>query len=163
MKQDFRFGYGEDIHRLVGGRKLVLCGTTIPFDLGLLGHSDADVAFHALSDALLGSLGLGDIGKYFPPKDPAYEGIDSLLIVKKSLSLVKEKGYEVNNCDISIIAEEPYLAPYIAEMKKNLALALEIKESQVSVKAMTNEGLDAVGRGEAIKAVAVVSVVKEIL
>jgi 2-C-methyl-D-erythritol 2,4-cyclodiphosphate synthase len=158
---DFRIGYGEDIHHLVPGRKLVLSGTRIPFDLGLLGHSDADVVFHAVSDALLGSLGLGDIGKYFPSNDPTIEGIDSLLIVKKCLSLVRAKGYSLNNCDVSIIAEEPRLAPYIEEMKKNLALALEAKESQVSIKAMTNEGFDAIGRGEAIKAIAILTVKKE--
>jgi 2-C-methyl-D-erythritol 2,4-cyclodiphosphate synthase len=161
MSVDYRIGYGEDIHRLVAGRRLVLCGTTIPFDLGLLGHSDADVAFHAVSDALLGSLGLGDIGKYFPPKDPACEGIDSLVIVKKCLGFIQERGYAVHNCDVSLIAEEPHLSPYIDEMKKNLALALEVKENQVSVKAMTNEGLDAIGRGEAIKAVAVLTILKE--
>lgn len=158
---DFRVGYGEDIHKLVKGRKLILCGTPIPFDLGLLGHSDADVAYHAVSDALLGALGLGDIGKYFPPSDPSLANIDSLLIVKKCLALVKEKGYRVNNVDVSILTEEPRLAPYIGAMKENLALALEIKESQASVKAMTNEGLDAIGRGEAIKAIAVLTLFQE--
>jgi len=158
---DFRVGYGEDIHRLVPNRKLVLSGTKIPFDLGLEGHSDADVVFHAVSDALLGALGLGDIGKYFPPNDPSIAGIDSLLIVKKCLAMIKEKGYRVNNVDVSISAQEPKLAPFILEMKANLALALEIKESQASIKAMTNEGLDAVGKGEAIKASAILSLLKE--
>jgi 2-C-methyl-D-erythritol 2,4-cyclodiphosphate synthase len=158
---DFRVGYGEDIHRLVPNRKLVLSGTKIPFDLGLEGHSDADVVFHAVSDALLGALGLGDIGKYFPPNDPSIAGIDSLLIVKKCLAMVKENGYHVNNVDVSISAQEPKLAPFILEMKANLALALEIKESQASIKAMTNEGLDAVGKGEAIKASAILSLLKE--
>jgi 2-C-methyl-D-erythritol 2,4-cyclodiphosphate synthase len=158
---DFRVGYGEDIHALVPGRKLVLSGVTIPFDLGLEGHSDADVVFHAVSDALLGTLGLGDIGKYFPPNDPSITGIDSLLIVKKCLGMVKERGYVVNNCDVSILAQEPKLAPYIGEMKQTLALALEIKESQASIKAMTNEGMDAIGKGQAIKAVALLSIVKE--
>jgi len=158
---DFRVGYGEDIHALVPNRKLVLSGTKIPFDLGLEGHSDADVVFHAVSDALLGTLGLGDIGKYFPPSDPTITGIDSLLIVKKCLGMVKEKGYLVNNCDVSIIAQEPKLAPFIEEMKSNLALALEIKESQASIKAMTNEGMDAIGRGQAIKAIAILSLIKE--
>jgi 2-C-methyl-D-erythritol 2,4-cyclodiphosphate synthase len=158
---DLRVGYGEDIHRLVPNRKLVLSGTKIPFDLGLEGHSDADVVFHAVSDALLGALGLGDIGKYFPPSDPSIAGIDSLLIVKKCLAMVKEKGYEVHNVDVSISAQEPKLAPFILEMKGNLALALEIKESQTSIKAMTNEGLDAVGKGEAIKASAILLLMKE--
>jgi 2-C-methyl-D-erythritol 2,4-cyclodiphosphate synthase len=158
---DFRVGYGEDIHRLVPGRKLVLAGVKIPFDLGLDGHSDADVVYHAVSDALLGALGLGDIGKYFPPDDPSITGIDSLLIVKKCLSLVKERDYHVNNVDVSILAEEPKMAPWISEMKANLALALEIKESQSSIKAMTNEGLDAVGKGEAIKAICLLSLVKD--
>ena len=158
---DLRVGYGEDIHRLVPGRKLVLSGVKIPFDLGLEGHSDADVVFHAVSDALLGALGLGDIGKYFPPSEPSIAGIDSLLIVKKCLSLVKERGYRVNNADASILSEEPKLAPWIGEMKANLALALEIKESQASIKAMTNEGLDAVGKGEAIKAICVLTLIKD--
>jgi len=158
---NFRVGCGEDIHHLVPGRKLVLSGTKIPFDLGLEGHSDADVVFHAVSDALLGGLGLGDIGKYFPPNDPSISGIDSLLIVKKCLALIKEAGYRVNNVDVSISAQEPKLAPFIGEMKANLALALEIKESQASIKAMTNEGLDAVGKGEAIKASAILLLVKE--
>jgi 2-C-methyl-D-erythritol 2,4-cyclodiphosphate synthase len=158
---DFRVGYGEDIHALVPNRKLVLSGTKIPFDLGLEGHSDADVVFHAVSDALLGALGLGDIGKYFPPSDPTTTGIDSLLIVKKCLGLVKDKGYHVNNCDVSIVAQEPKLAPFVEEMKNNLALALEIKESQASIKAMTNEGMDAVGKGQAIKAIALLSLIKE--
>jgi 2-C-methyl-D-erythritol 2,4-cyclodiphosphate synthase len=158
---DFRVGYGEDIHRLVPGRKLVLSGVKIPFDLGLEGHSDADVVFHAVSDALLGALGLGDIGKYFPPDDPKIAGIDSLLIVKKCLGFIQERGYAVNNCDVSILAEEPKMAPWIGEMKSNLALALEIKESQASIKAMTNEGLDAVGRGEAIKAICLLSLIKD--
>ena len=114
-----------------------------------------------MSDALLGTLGLGDIGKYFPPSDPTITGIDSLLIVKKCLGMVKEKGYLVNNCDVSIIAQEPKLAPFIEEMKSNLALALEIKESQASIKAMTNEGMDAIGRGQAIKAIAILSLIKE--
>ncbi|MCH4210794.1 MAG: 2-C-methyl-D-erythritol 2,4-cyclodiphosphate synthase [Bacilli bacterium] len=156
-----RIGYGEDIHRLVPNRKLILCGVKIPFDLGLLGHSDADVGFHALSDALLGSLGLGDIGKYFPPSDPNIEGIDSLLIVKRCLQMVNEKGYKVSNVDLSLITEEPHLAEYIIEMKKNVAMSLLIDESRVSIKAMTNEGLDAIGRGEAIKCVALVLVTKE--
>ena len=116
---------------------------------------------HAVSDALLGALGLGDIGKYFPPSDPSIAGIDSLLIVKKCLAMVKEKGYEVHNVDVSISAQEPKLAPFILEMKGNLALALEIKESQTSIKAMTNEGLDAVGKGEAIKASAILLLMKE--
>jgi 2-C-methyl-D-erythritol 2,4-cyclodiphosphate synthase len=158
---DYRIGYGEDIHRLVPNRKLVLCGAKIPFDLGLEGHSDADAAYHAVSDALLGALGLGDIGKYFPPDDPAITGIDSLLIVKKCLGLVKERGYAVNNVDVSILAQEPKLAPYIDEMKVNLALALEVKENRASVKAMTNEGLDSVGEGRAIKAIAVLILVGE--
>lgn len=158
---DIRIGYGEDIHRLVPNRKLILCGVKIPFDLGLLGHSDADVGFHALSDALLGSLGLGDIGKYFPPNDPNIEGIDSLLIVKRCLQMVNEKGYKVSNVDLSLITEEPHLAEYIAEMKKNVAMSLLIDESRVSIKAMTNEGLDAIGRGEAIKCVTLVLVTKE--
>jgi 2-C-methyl-D-erythritol 2,4-cyclodiphosphate synthase len=156
----FRVGFGEDIHRLVSGRKLVLCGLTINYEKGLEGHSDADVAYHALSDSLLGALALGDIGKYFPPSDPSITGIDSKLIVLKCFHLVKDAGYELNNVDISIITEGPKLAPYIREMREHVASLLEMDVNDVSVKAMTNEGLDAIGKGEAIKATSLVSLIK---
>lgn len=158
---NYRIGIGEDVHRLVRGRKLVLCGVVIPFDLGLLGHSDGDVALHALSDALLGALALGDIGKYFPPSDPSTEGMSSSLIVRKCLSLVNEKGYTVGNVDINIIAEEPILKPYILKMRESVAMMLGMKAEDVSVKAMTDEGLDAVGRQEAIRAKAALTLIGE--
>ncbi len=158
---DFRIGYGEDIHKLVAGRKLILSGVEIPFSKGLLGHSDADVVFHAVSDALLGALALGDIGKLFPSTDPATEGIVSSLIVEKCLSLVAEEGYRVHNVDVSIAAEEPRLAPYIDAMRAALAKTLKTETENVSVKAMTNEGFDAVGKGLAIRAAAIVLLEKE--
>jgi 2-C-methyl-D-erythritol 2,4-cyclodiphosphate synthase len=158
---EFRVGYGEDIHRLVRGRKLILAGIAIPFRKGLLGHSDADVVFHAVSDAILGALALGDIGKLFPSSDPATEGMDSALIVRKCLSLAQEKGYKVNNADVSVALEEPRLAPHIAAMRASLAKALGAEEGAVSIKAMTNEGLDAVGHGRAIRATAIVTLGKD--
>lgn len=158
---DFRIGYGEDIHALVAGRRLVLSGLEIPFEKGLLGHSDADVVYHAVSDALLGALALGDIGKLFPPSDKKTEGMDSSLIVRKCLSLVKEKGYLVNNVDISISAEKPHLGSYILKMRQNLAHELECDLGGVSIKAMTNEGLDAVGEEKAIRASAVILLRKD--
>ena len=158
---DFRIGSGEDIHLLAKGRKLIIGGVEIPFEFGLLGHSDADVVYHALADSLLGSLALGDIGGYFPPDDPSCLGIASSLIVQKALSLVMEKGYRVGNVDISIFAEKPRLAIYISSMRKNIAVLLGIETAAVSVKAMTNEGCDAVGEGKAIRAVSTVLVTRE--
>lgn len=152
---DIRIGYGEDIHQLVEGRTLILSGVTIPFAKGLLGHSDADVVYHALSDALLGALALGDIGKYFPTHDRKWENADSATIVAGVMEMVKEKGYGVGNVDVSIICEKPQLAPYIGSMRSNIANLLGIEQDCVSVKAMTNEGMDAIGKGEAIKAVCV--------
>lgn len=157
----YRIGIGEDIHALVKGRKLVLGGVEIPYEFGLLGNSDADIVFHAVSDALLGALSLGDIGHYFPPEDKSLDMLDSGLIVKKCLSLIKEKGYRVNNVDISIAAERPKLKDHIPSMKKNLARHLEISEEDVSIKAMTNEGFDAVGEKKAMRAIAVVLLVGE--
>lgn len=156
-----RIGFGEDIHRLVSGRKLFLCGIPVPFDLGLLGHSDGDVALHALSDALLGAAALGDIGKYFPPSDPSTEGISSALIVKKCLSLVESKGYKVGNVDINIVTEEPHLQPFIGKMRESVAMMLGVDIDSVSVKAMTNEGLDAVGKETAIRATAALTLIGE--
>lgn len=158
----FRIGYGEDIHRLVAGRRLIICGIQIPYEKGLKGHSDADVAIHALSDALLGSLALGDIGKLFPDTDPSTEGIDSGKILKKCLNLVHEKGYHPANVDLMIVAEAPKLAPYIGQMRANLASLLGCEEEDVSIKACTNEGLGPIGEGKAIKAIAVALVEKDI-
>lgn len=156
-----RIGYGEDIHALVAGRKLILAGVEIPYEYGLLGHSDADVVYHALSDALLGSLALGDIGKYFPPSDPTIKGISSDKILSFCYAKIEEKGCKISNIDICISAEKPHLAKYIDEMRKNIAKITRTSIENVSIKAMTNEGFDAVGEGKAIRATAVVLIDKE--
>lgn len=156
-----RIGYGEDIHRLVPDRKLILGGIEIPSEKGLLGHSDADVLLHALSDALLGALALGDIGDYFPPSDPSIKGIDSRKILEKCLSLVRKRGYEIQNVDCSLTAEKPRLSPYRRKIRESLANLLETPLDEVSLKLMTNEGLDALGQGLAIKAVALVLLSKK--
>ena len=157
----YRIGQGEDIHILSPNRKLVLGGVTIPYSLGLLGHSDADVVYHAVSDSLLGALALGDIGHYFPPNDPSITGINSEQIVNKCVELTKDRGYLTNNIDVMIFAEKPKLAPYVNKMRANLARLLEVSIDQVSVKCGTNEKMDAVGRGEAIRATSVILMKKE--
>ena len=156
-----RIGYGEDIQQLVGERELSLGGVHIPYEFGLDGHSDADVVYHALSDALLGALALGDIGKYFPPNDPKITGISSDIIVSTCYRMLQEKGYHIVNVDLSILAEKPHLAEYIVPMRENISRLLETEMENVSVKAMTNEGFDAIGEKKAIKAVAVVLIDKE--
>ncbi len=155
MKHAFRIGYGEDIHRLVPNRPLILCGVRVDSPLGLDGHSDADVAFHALADALLGAVGEGDIGKHFPPEDPACEGIDSAKIVQKSLALVEKHGYKVGNIDLFILAEKPKLRPYEEAMKNRLAEVLNVPLEDIGLQFGTNEKLDAVGEGKAIRATCV--------
>lgn len=157
----YRIGHGEDIHALVEGRKLILGGVTIPFEKGLLGHSDADVVYHALSDALLGAIAGGDIGQLFPTNDPLYDNLDSSIIVKECYRLVKAKGYKINNVDVSIAAEKPHLMKYLGEMRENIAKLLETSIDNVSLKAMTNEGFDAVGEGKAIRATAIALIEKE--
>lgn len=157
----YKIGHGEDIHALVEGRKLILGGVTIPFEKGLLGHSDADVVYHALSDALLGAVAGGDIGQLFPTNDPLYDNLDSSIIVKECYRLVKAKGYKINNVDISIAAEKPHLMKYLGEMRENIAKLLETSIENVSLKAMTNEGFDAVGEGKAIRATAIALIEKE--
>ena len=157
----YRIGHGEDIHALVEGRKLILGGVTIPFEKGLLGHSDADVVYHALSDALLGAIAGGDIGQLFPTNDPLYDNLDSSTIVKECYRLVKAKGYKINNVDISIAAEKPHLMKYLGEMREKIAKLLETSIENVSLKAMTNEGFDAVGEGKAIRATAIALIEKE--
>lgn len=152
----FRLGYGEDIHRLVEGRKLILGGIEIPFEKGLLGHSDADCLLHALMDSLLGALALGDIGLYFPPDDPEYEGADSTKLLAKVKSLVDDSNYAISNVDLLLFAEQPKLKPYRESIRSNIANLLGLDISQVGFQAMSNEGLDAVGRGEAIRAVSTV-------
>ncbi|MEW6127596.1 MAG: 2-C-methyl-D-erythritol 2,4-cyclodiphosphate synthase [Acidobacteriota bacterium] len=150
-----RIGIGYDIHRLVEGRKLILGGVEIPFDKGLLGHSDSDVLTHAICDALLGAAALGDIGSHFPDSDPRFKGASSLDMLAHVVSLIAQLGYRIANIDSTIIAEKPKLAPYIQTIRQQLATVLKIELHQISVKAKTNEKLDAVGRGEAMQAQAV--------
>jgi 2-C-methyl-D-erythritol 2,4-cyclodiphosphate synthase len=151
----FRIGNGYDIHRLVPERALILGGVNIPHTLGLLGHSDADVLTHAVMDALLGALGLGDIGHYFPPDDPQWAGADSVMLLTQVRRLVAERGWQVANVDTVVVAERPKLKPHIPAMQARLAEALGVAPAQVGVKATTNERLGPVGREEGIAAHAV--------
>lgn len=150
-----RIGSGYDVHKLVEGRKLVLGGMEIPFEKGLLGHSDADVLLHAIMDALLGAAALGDIGKHFPDSYQKYKDADSLKLLSEVLYLISEKGYCIMNLDATIIAQRPKLAPYIPGMRENIANVLGIEMDQVNVKATTEEGLGFTGAGEGIAATAV--------
>jgi 2-C-methyl-D-erythritol 2,4-cyclodiphosphate synthase len=145
-----RIGMGYDVHRLVEDRKLIIGGVEIKYEKGLLGHSDADVLLHAIMDSLLGAAALGDIGKHFPDTDIKYKGISSLLLLKEVGRLVKEKGYEIENIDSTIIAQKPKMAPYIVSMIENISNALDISKDKVNVKATTEEGLGFTGRGEGI-------------
>lgn len=154
-----RIGQGYDVHTLVEGRELYLCGEKIEYEKGLLGHSDADVALHALCDALLGAAALGDIGKHFPDSDPKYKGISSIILLKHVCSLVREKGFEIENADITIIAQKPKLAPYIEAMRKNVAEAMSLSTDRINVKATTTEKLGFEGRGEGISSMAIVLLV----
>lgn len=151
-----RIGQGYDVHRLVEGRKCIICGVDIPYEKGLLGHSDADVALHALSDALLGAAALGDIGRHFPDTDPTYSGADSRVLLRRVVELIKENGYKVGNADITIVAQRPKMLPYIDKMRANVAADLEVDISRVNVKATTTEKLGFEGRGEGISSTAVV-------
>ena len=150
----FRTGIGNDIHRLVEGRKLILGGIEIPFEKGLLGHSDGDSLSHAITDALLGAAGLGDIGTHFSDKDPRWAGADSRVFLRHVRSLILERGYQIYSIDATILAEKPKMMPHVEAMRASLAGTLEIDPSQINIKAKTNEGLDAIGRGEAIAALA---------
>lgn len=150
-----RIGHGYDVHRLVPGRPLIIGGVSIPFELGLLGHSDADVLIHAVCDALLGAAGLGDIGKHFPDTDSAYKDIDSRLLLRKTAELIKEKGFNTVNVDITVIAQRPKLASYIPEMKKNISSDLNAAPDCINIKATTEEGLGFTGSGGGIAAHAV--------
>ncbi len=155
-----RIGNGYDVHRLVTGRKLILGGTEIPYEKGLLGHSDADVLLHAVSDALLGAAAMGDIGKMFPDTDPSYEGADSLKLLSLVVSRLKEAGYGIVNIDATVIAQAPKLSPYIEKMRANIALACGVDTEYVSVKATTEEGLGFTGEGLGISALASVLIEK---
>ena len=147
-----RIGHGYDVHKLVEGRKLILGGIEIPYEKGLLGHSDADVLTHALMDALLGAAALGDIGKLFPDNDPDYAGADSVELLKKVCAVITEAGYRVGNVDCTVIAQRPKLAPYIPAMREKLAKAMSVDVSRVSVKATTEEHLGFTGEGLGIAA-----------
>jgi 2-C-methyl-D-erythritol 2,4-cyclodiphosphate synthase len=160
MKPSWRIGQGYDVHRLVPERPLVLGGITIPFSLGLSGHSDADVLSHALGDALLGAAGLGDLGRHFPDTDPKYKGISSLKLLEAIWLLIREKGYRIENVDVTVVAQEPKLAPYIQQMKSVLAEVLNISIEQINIKATTTEGLGFPGRSEGMAAYAVVLLAK---
>jgi 2-C-methyl-D-erythritol 2,4-cyclodiphosphate synthase len=151
-----RIGFGYDIHKLVPGRDLMIGGVVVPHNLGEEGHSDGDVLIHALIDALLGALSLGDIGTHFPPGDLQYKNISSRILLQKTKELVMDKGRTIINCDCTVVLERPKLAPHIVQIKKLIAEDLCINESDVSVKAKTKEGLDATGSGFAIEAYAVV-------
>ncbi len=150
-----RIGHGYDVHRMVGGRDLILGGVKIEYDKGLLGHSDADVLTHAVMDALLGAAALGDIGKHFPDTDPAYKGADSLALAAHVAALLKQKGYCICNVDATVIAQAPKLAPHIPTMRSNLARVLELELDQINVKATTEEHLGFTGEGLGIAAHAV--------
>ena len=150
-----RIGHGYDVHRLVEGRKLILGGVEIPFEKGLLGHSDADVLLHALSDALLGAAALGDIGQHFPDTDERYRGADSTVLLRRVAALLRPRGYEIGNVDCTVLAQRPKLAGFIPQMRENIASALNIPADRVSVKATTEEGLGFTGSGEGIAAHAV--------
>lgn len=155
MSAPLRIGHGYDVHRLVEGRACIIGGVKIPFEKGLLGHSDADVLVHAVMDAVLGALGEGDIGRQFPDNDPAYAGADSLLLCRHVAGLMKQKGYAPANIDTTVVAQAPRLAPYIPAMRRNIAEAFGITEDRVNVKATTEEKLGFTGSGDGIAAHAV--------
>ncbi|QXE93116.1 2-C-methyl-D-erythritol 2,4-cyclodiphosphate synthase [Geomonas subterranea] len=156
-----RIGHGYDVHRLVEGRKLVLGGVDVPYVKGLLGHSDADVLLHAISDAILGAIGEGDIGKHFPDTDPAYKGADSRKLLRHVMDLAERKEYIIGNVDATIVAQRPKLAPFIQQMRRNIAETLGTGEDRVNVKATTTEELGFAGRGEGIAAYSVALLAKK--
>ena len=155
-----RIGHGYDVHRLVEGRKLILGGVEIDYEKGLLGHSDADVLTHALMDALLGAAALGDIGKLFPDNDDRFLGADSIALLREVCRVLREHGYDIGNVDCTVIAQRPKIAPYIGQMKKNMAQVLKISESQINIKGTTTERLGFTGREEGIAAQGAVSIVQ---
>ena len=157
---DIRTGNGFDVHRLVAGRKCIICGVDIPYEMGLLGHSDADVALPALSDAILGAAALRDIGYHFPDSDPKWEGADSRALLRRCVELVAEKGYSISNVDVTVIAQKPKMLPYIPQMIANIAADLGVSPDRVSVKATTTEHLGFTGRSEGIAALASALIIK---
>ena len=159
--QNFRIGHGYDVHRLVENRKLILGGVTVPYERGLLGHSDADVLTHAVMDAVLGAAALGDIGRHFPDTDEAYRGADSIVLAAHVRDLLSARGYRVNNIDATVIAQRPKLAPYIDTMRDNLARVFGVAPDAVNVKATTEEKLGFTGSGDGIAAHAVTTIVSD--
>lgn len=157
-----RIGHGYDVHRLQKGRKLIIGGVEIPFDKGLLGHSDADVLLHAICDALLGAAALGDIGKHFPDTDEKYKDISSLVLLKNTAELLRQKGFKVANIDSTVVAQAPRFSPYIGKMVRNISGAVGIEETRVNVKATTEENLGFTGSGEGIAAYAVCLIKKTV-
>lgn len=151
-----RIGQGYDIHKLVEGRKLIIGGVDIPYDKGLLGHSDADVLVHAIIDSVFGAMNLGDIGEHFPDTDPEYKNADSIKLLEKTGEILLDKGYKIVNIDTTVICQKPKLLPFKEDMKKNIGSALKIAPDLISIKGKTKEGADAAGRGEAIEAYSVV-------
>lgn len=156
-------GQGFDVHQLVEGRPCIIGGVTIPYEKGLLGHSDADVLLHAVSDAILGALGLGDIGRHFPDTDPAFKDADSLKLLEHVWALARERGYKLGNIDSTIIAQKPKMAPYIPQMTEIIAKALGAETSKVNVKATTTEQLGFTGRGEGIAAQSIVCLLQDVI
>ncbi len=156
MNCDYKIGFGYDVHKLTEGRKLILGGTEVPFERGLLGHSDADVILHALADALLGALALGDIGMHFPDTDEANKNLDSRILLAETYKLVTERNYELANADITVVMQRPKLRPYINAMRENIASVLKTEIENVSVKATTSERLGFVGKEEGVEAFATV-------
>lgn len=151
-----KVGLGYDVHKLVENRKLIIGGVDIPYEKGLLGHSDADVLSHALSDAILGALGLGDIGRHFPDTDPKYKNADSVILLSKVYEIMEKEGYEIGNVDCTIIAQQPKMLPHIPKIKENFAKVLKTKQNNINVKATTEEGLGFTGKKEGIAAQAIV-------
>lgn len=159
----YRIGHSIDIHRLVKDRKLILGGIEIPYELGLLGHSDADVLLHAVTESIIGALALGDIGKFFPDNDPKYKNIDSKILTSEIVNIMEEKGYEVNNLDCLLIVEKPKMRPYIDSIRESIAKLLHTDINNINVKATTNEKLGEIGKGEAIQAHAVIMLRKKVI
>ncbi len=157
---DIRIGHGYDVHRLTNNRDLIIGGVKIPYEKGLLGHSDADVLVHAILDAVLGALSEGDIGRHFPDTDDAYKGINSMILAENVASLLKGRGYEIGNIDATVIAQRPKLAPYIDEMKHNIASVFSVTPDRINIKATTEEKLGFTGSGEGISAHAVCLIIK---
>ena len=157
----YRIGFSEDIHPVVNGRDLILGGVKIDSSFGLDGHSDADVLTHSLTEAILGALALGDLGKHFPDNDPKYKGISSLLLLEEVVKMMFEKGYQINNVDIQVACAKPKLAPYIDSMRNNLSKALKTSIDNVSIKAMSFNKVGAIGKGEAIRSQAIVMLIKK--